>query len=722
MTPADAAPYWLLDSVAGWRNESVSGLELGAEHGEVRLDRLPGRAERVAFEEELARCVVDLATDGCGVLYLLDSNANAVLRKRGASWRLERIEGIEDGRERAPAAGRLLQAARGLAADSEGGLAIADAGTGRVQVFAAEPWPLVEVMEGLGQPWGIVRSHDGGYWIAERRRNRVVRRSASGRELEVRQHPCLVGPTKVACSRAGELAVVTSSAVLLFERGAVEPRIWGDETFSDSESPVALTFSDGGDLYVGNSAGVLLVFSKRSGEWRHVGSGVTGVPGRIWAMTEYPKGTLLLSILRPEDSFTTLWQSRLDGACARLGTLRTEPLDSDAPRCQWHRIEIVGEVPAGTSVEIRAESIEADPHASRAPAANFSDAYAYTVGGPASNPDALVQNPPGRWLRVQLTLRSNGAVSPSIRALKVHFPRTSYLAQLPSVYHDDAESRRFLERFLSLFQTSIDERNRTIDWLFTLFDPMSVPEGFLNWLAGWLDFSFEPKWTLERRRALLDRAFSYYERRGTPDGLEYAVREFADLPFARILEHFRLRRLPDLGVPTELSHGASNCDQPPSTGLVLDGGVPLWSERRYERWQLGMHSEVGQIRLVDCPEPVLEAHTDAAHRFSVFFPAEPLDGGDTLKRVARIVEAEKPVHTTAELCPVYARFRVGVQARVGVDTRIGGIDFMVLSGGASKQLSTLGYDSILGGSEATRARERLGQSLEPGLNQGVRLL
>src|SRR5262249_3108456 len=149
---------------------------------------------------------------------------------------------------------------------------------------------------------------------------------------------------------------------------------------------------------------------------------------------------------------------------------------------------------------------------------------------------------------------------------------------------------------------------------------------------------------------------------------------------AKVLEHFRLRRWPALSV-----------------AAPLDGNVRLWSRDFYQRLQLTAYSQVGYFRLTGIPEPAVEPLDWGATRFTVFFPADPYRVETTRRQVAAVVEREKPAHTEATLCPVYPRFRVGVQATVGVDSVVGGISYLVLN-----HLATLNYDSIL----ACSAEER----------------
>src|SRR5262249_37400062 len=135
-------------------------------------------------------------------------------------------------------------------------------------------------------------------------------------------------------------------------------------------------------------------------------------------------------------------------------------------------------------------------------------------GQPAENPvvddpppDFLVQSREGQYLWLKLELSSDGYSSPLVRALRVYFPRDSYLHYLPAIYAADDESRWFLERFLSIFQTEWDALEQRFETMARYFDPAAVPAGpFLEALAGWLALPLEKTWAAAQQRVLLQAA------------------------------------------------------------------------------------------------------------------------------------------------------------------------------------------------------------------------
>jgi len=135
----------------------------------------------------------------------------------------------------------------------------------------------------------------------------------------------------------------------------------------------------------------------------------------------------------------------------------------------------------------------------------------------------LIQSPPGRYLRLRVTLESDGHDTPRVSSIRVRYPRVSYLDLLPPVFRRDPERGKFLERFLALFEgvfTGIEDRYEEFS---RQLNPDSVPREIIDWLACLVDLSFDPSWPIEKRRALISEAMELYRTRGTVRGLERYV-------------------------------------------------------------------------------------------------------------------------------------------------------------------------------------------------------
>ena len=157
------------------------------------------------------------------------------------------------------------------------------------------------------------------------------------------------------------------------------------------------------------------------------------------------------------------------------GSWISNALDSGIEDCQWHRIELcLGQLPAGTRIRVLTHTEPAPrPGGELAglPDELWDTHYAET--GAMQPPNAGAQFDGHRELLVQshcgaLPLaqdRPRGRWVPSrppLDAVRVHYPRESYLSYLPAVYSADDDNRWFLERFLSIFQTEWDELQRKV--------------------------------------------------------------------------------------------------------------------------------------------------------------------------------------------------------------------------------------------------------------------
>lgn len=122
---------------------------------------------------------------------------------------------------------------------------------------------------------------------------------------------------------------------------------------------------------------------------------------------------------------------------------------------------------------------------------------------------------------------------------------------------------------------------------------------------------------------------------------------------------------------------------------------------------------MGGFQLIDSGDPVSDPFGHLAHRFTVYLPRTAVNCEAARRLVEHVVELAKPAHTEAEIELVEPRLRIGVQARVGVDTVVGLYPEGVVLGG-----DELGRGTVLGPSEDEAAaptlrlgvRSRIGSS------------
>jgi phage tail-like protein len=334
------------------------------------------------------------------------------------------------------------------------------------------------------------------------------------------------------------------------------------------------------------------------------------------------------------------------------------PMDGREPGCVWHRLCLDGCIPPETSVRVLA--CAADTREDLQQAMPLAQPPLYLRAGGAEIPyhrllsrkelrqphtgtwELLFQRVEGRYLQIRLELAGDERTTPSLRALRAHYPRFSYLKHyLPGVYQDDPVSADFLERFLANPEGLLTTLEGLIAQAQAMFDPRTAESEALDWLGSWLGLAFDPAWSDHQRRLLIANAAYFFLRRGTRAGLLQALKLALD-PDAgpeiftdqagsprdpvRIVERFWNRHFP-----------------PEATGDATHEALPLGADPLQNARQL-------------------------AHRFVVLAPAGL--GESRLALLEQVVRAEKPAHTAFSVRQYWALFRVG-EVRLGLDTVLG---------------------------------------------------
>jgi len=685
--------YWLLDAVAGWQMTPDPGKGVTA----LTLDPFPGNA--TLLPSELVNsivCPVALAADSNGRVFVIDGVTNRITVLNLTTSRTNRIEALGGVGSEV----RRFKKPQSLTVLPSGDIAIADTGNRRVQLFSGPPYVLLRVWgepERRLKPVAVSSDSCGVVYIADAESHTVLRVNRIGAWLEPIGAGVLKNPVELAAATDGTVAVVdgvgVNASIVIFPPDGGKPI-----TLSLVKSPLSLTFDISGNLYAGTANAIIAKLQPDSTQlsgWALGGEGVSDHDGSIakvaWAGS---RGGIVGILTSASPGIAPRLLSMNPAGAYRLsGSFVTKPLDSSIEACTWHRVRIMGNVPSDASVAM--SSSTSDDNEDWTPVA-----LCAVLAGKSKNPDCLVQSPPGRYLRLTFTLQSKGTVTPKIDGIQVFFPRQSYLQYLPSVFQDDDESRLFLDRFLSIFQTTFDDLDNFLDNLWQIFDPLMTPGAAFPWLAAWLALPVDPTMDLPQQRKLLKSAFPTYRVRGTVLGLEQLIQAYTGVEKIRILEHFKLRNWIFLGV---------------SGGL--DEGARLWSKNFYARLQLGVQSTVGEFLLTNAPAPASEPYDWGANQFTVLFPANPYTVSDTATKIQTVLDREKPAHTQAFLSPIYPRLRVGVQATLGVDAYVGKANAMILG-----KLATLNYDAVLARSPSDRDTQALGLSLYPRLGEDARLL
>jgi phage tail-like protein len=303
------------------------------------------------------------------------------------------------------------------------------------------------------------------------------------------------------------------------------------------------------------------------------------------------------------------------------------------------------------------------------------------------------------WVRLRLVGRKEhpgdgfSVQSPSVRALRVSFQRPSLLRLLPATFsrRDEAQDPTgalFLERFLSLFESTFTRIEGRYEAMSRLLNPAAAPPQWLGWLASWLDLVFDPSWSPDRRRQLVLRAVDLYRRRGTVGSIQDWVEIYT-------------------GQRPELVEGFST--------RVTPGAV------------LNYNATLGCALMVDECDCHCTDDDGTAHRFAVYASLlDPCQRELAEPALRAMVESIKPAHTAFDLKMVLPEASVGIQSTVGLDLTLGdgrapapsvlGLGVPPTTGGRFRPL--LGVDLFLEGGPAPGALGSDGVRLDANLTLG----
>lgn len=414
---------------------------------------------------------------------------------------------------------------------------------------------------------------------------------------------------------------------------------------------------------------------------------------------------------------------------ARDAALESPVLDGKTRNCVWHRVLLDACLPAGATVRVwtRAHNdldlLATVPYAPEPDlvlrrddgelpfyrSALLHRAAADGQGRSALDEtgvwELLIQESRGRYAQVRLELAGNGRITPLLEALRVYYPRFSYPERyLPAIYRDpaDADAASFLERLLANqegFYSEIEGKMRDVS---LLFDARSAPAEALDWLAGWYGLLVDPLWAgiqarrmvdgsryaarsggssihapytprFDRRRLFIRYARKLYQRRGTLDGIRFALLLLLDPCLEILLERFK-------GAAVDPAHPLHrDLDR-----LAMPHPTPVTGEQALEdmlyAYVLAQPSHVriverfmtrgGRELVAGDPTGVGETRPFEAdaHRFSVLTPQGMSAEEEAM--VGRIIHLEKPAHTQFEVRRFWDAFRIG-EIRLGLDTVVG---------------------------------------------------
>ena len=105
-------------------------------------------------------------------------------------------------------------------------------------------------------------------------------------------------------------------------------------------------------------------------------------------------------------------------------------------------------------------------------------------------------------------------------------PHSLYGKFLPSIYGEVD----FIGRFLKIFEETFEPSVHMLDAMWAYLDPLTSPEGLIDFLALWVGWEMIPGIELAKTRQLVRQAISIYRLRGTRQGLRLYLHLYTGLP------------------------------------------------------------------------------------------------------------------------------------------------------------------------------------------------
>ena len=358
----------------------------------------------------------------------------------------------------------------------------------------------------------------------------------------------------------------------------------------------------------------------------------------------------------------------------REGHFLAGPFEAGGMAAVWNTLEIAADLPS-PDCHLLVYTLTSD--VADAPVLPWESAAGTWMSAPWDALTLGIQSPPGRYLWIAGGVRGDGTASPVIHQIKVRSNNEGLAAFLPAIYRRTENRTPFLDQLLGLMGSLLDAESQRIDDLALLFDPMTAsstgtPDSWLDWLAAKLDFELDEQWDEARKRSAVAKAFSLYGYRGTVQGLTGMAKLYSGV--TPVIE--------------ELSTSASLWSLGETSTL---GFTTMFAPAHAQGAVLGATATLGQSSLVDSGEPGVALLQSLSNQFCVRVYVSDFKEDDTEEKLRAVLDREKPAHTSYHLCVIRPDMRIGAQARVGIDTIVGGVKGpLVLDNDL-----TLGVDTLL---------------------------
>jgi phage tail-like protein len=714
---SESGNFRYLNREGHWLDFRRRGLELGAD-GALRLFASPRRLEVGALPApEVITAPAGIACDSRGrVFYSVPAENEIWFRDDcGAAWSklscVTESEGVGS-----------LHTPRGLCVlERSRRVVVVDSGRRRILFFDLNDFALREIWGGpfgpqgcrdaFREPWSVAADADENVYVLDHGHQRILKFSRSADRDQpfserLRASGLVTEPGAIAVAQRPEgallfVADLASRQIRIFNR-------FGEPVVDAGGGAIAIAYPDMGGvvalavdldtLYVGDNLGQRLLTFRTIADFPFAGDAV-GFAQPTAALACDGRGGLLAHCGGAEPPLPLAAK----GAFVSAGTLWSlAAIRGGALPVVWSRLRArLAAAPSGAHIQLfyAFGTSSTPPRVYENSDTPFSDEDWIAV--PADVTEAFLPGVKAPYAFIGARLTGNRDASSVLSQLRVDFDADGYERYLPAIYREPPADHVFLRRYLALFQSVFDELDAEIANMPRYFDAAAAPAEALPWLASWLATEIDRDQPVARLRSLIAGAYDRQRKRGTAEGLRLALLEEAGV-HATISEP--LTRAEPLSLPTPISCGGATVLQAPALGFgthlaaAEPGGAVLGTTAALDRSYLITDDQYG--------EPLFE---DSAHQFIVEVYQSEVSSPARMARVRAIIDRDKPAHTLYRLEVLDSGLSVGHQARVGVDTLLGG----------SRAPSAVGQTTEAFGIRlAGEAAPRVGQSR---LGQDIRL-
>ena len=400
--------------------------------------------------------------------------------------------------------------------------------------------------------------------------------------------------------------------------------------------------------------------------------------------TEWDRLMLELDAFPANTQVVASYHARNDPADGELAERVDDVSGSDADALQaagiegcWDLLEAAPATVADALGDADTDRVEA----LRAAAVEAVDGDEWTSPDAANRRDVLLEDVEGRYLHVRLELIGSVDASPQVGSFRAYCPKRTYLRYLPEVFRTRGRRKRFLERYLSVFESEFVDIEEEIERVTRYFDPDGVPSEYLEWLGDWLAIEYDEEWPEGAKRAFLREAPELFRRRGTKPGLDRTIRlylEHVEAPDTSWMSRWQKRRIEarrsDGYLPDEAARAAFDAIDETTAGYG-DGHMLFFLERQDLD---GIGSEAAR-------EPYA-MHMRGSRSFVVF--VGPFVSRSHHRSVARVVSADKPAHAHGRVVETEQELKLEGRSFLGINSTLTTREFVLGD-------ATLGGDAVL---------------------------